>query len=300
MKKKLSIMFALVLVASLCLVPAVASAESVGLAGGVYDSTLILENKEGFGATGAWTIKSDDIGGTLGYNASGPEFVWGLEAKVLTSGTYALIYYADMPNRFVDWGGDNPGKHIATVTANSEGVISASGSKELNMDLPCPPDANQFEIDYSEEYNTAHGAKIWLVPTSDYTAPALIAWNPESYLFETDLIWYDDTEVESNVLAITVNPTNINFGILTPGMIGVGGDVTVANDGNVPITVTTLDMATDNVFKFLKLGGDWADNYTKELPVTENDLVAVTLHVPGSYDQTGAETGTLTFIATSQ
>jgi hypothetical protein len=62
-----------------------------------------------------------------------------------------------------------------------------AGCIELNMDLPCPPDTNYAE-----------GAKIWLVPSDDYNATLtkMIAWNPTEYLFETELMTYDDTDKE--------------------------------------------------------------------------------------------------------
>ncbi len=312
MKKKLSILIALVMAISLCLTPAVALAQ-VGLTGGSYENTLNLENKDA-----AWAIKpGDGIGGTLGYNSAGTTFDWGLDAHGIADGSYALIYYADFSGaRFGTWGGNNPGAVIATVTASGN-IISTSGSVNLAMDLPCPFDANQFEHDYSgtPDFYTvtdvdghAHGAKIWLVPTSALTGGTSLpvtAWPPtDNWLFETDLVWYDDTDVTSNVVAITVSPTTINFGILTPGQTGIGGNVTVTNSGNVPIDVTVPGMAAGNVFHNLHLDANFASAYTASLGATElllgQVVVAVTLPVPVDYVPLGPEIGTLVFIATSQ
>ena len=93
---------------------------------------------------------------------------------------YSLIYYAD------PWPGDNPGAHLGTWTASSLGVIYDGCTVELNMDLPHPDDANY-----------PGGAKLWLVLTSDYNVclHRMIAWNPTEYLFETQLVTYDDTGV---------------------------------------------------------------------------------------------------------
>jgi len=54
------------------------------------------------------------------------------------------------------------------------------------MDLPDPADCN-----------AGLGAKIWLVPSSDYNAGtcSMTDYNEANYLFETHLIWYDDTDV---------------------------------------------------------------------------------------------------------
>jgi hypothetical protein len=52
------------------------------------------------------------------------------------------------------------------------------------MDLPHPTD-----------HNYPGGAKIWLVLASDYDGSKMVAWNPEAYLFEHNLITYDDTDI---------------------------------------------------------------------------------------------------------
>ena len=87
MKKLIGISLALVLAISLMLVPAVVSATD-------YNSSLILQNKN----PETWVIiDSDGIGGTLGYNSSGPTFDYSLTgvSGLENDTTYALIYYAD-------------------------------------------------------------------------------------------------------------------------------------------------------------------------------------------------------------
>jgi hypothetical protein len=70
------------------------------------------------------------------------------------------------------------------------------------MDLPSANDWNMSaDANYCggantfDYYATCKGAKIWLVPTNNYDAGAktLTVWNPSTYLFETDLINYNDT-----------------------------------------------------------------------------------------------------------
>jgi hypothetical protein len=138
------------------------------------------------GEEGRWIIAWDKVfAGTYGelkYNTKGPTFDYTFKAYKLTATTqYSLIYYAD------PWPGNHPGALIATFTTDGSGnIVSTSGSVELNMDLPAPGDANY-----------PGGAKIWLVPSSDYEAAtkSMIAWNPDSYLFEFSLIKYDDIDV---------------------------------------------------------------------------------------------------------
>lgn len=158
---------------------------------------LVLENKDS-----DWKlILEDGIGATVTYNVAGPEICYDVVGTGLHSETeYILIYYADKPDRFVNWGGNNPGALIGTGTTDESGDLSMSGVIDLNMNLPCEPDWNiNPDPDYCETdgYDHCCGAKLWLVPSSDYAEPEMIAWNPTTYLFETDLISYTDTDVSA-------------------------------------------------------------------------------------------------------
>ena len=133
---------------------------------------LAMDNKDPI----TWEPIADGISGTLTYNTSGPTFQYTFSGTGLQNISYSLIYYAD------PWPGNHPGALIGSGTA-SGGNLSLSGSPELSMNLPAPGDANY-----------PAGAKIWLVPSSDYDAgsKALTAWNPTQYLFEMNLISYND------------------------------------------------------------------------------------------------------------
>jgi len=144
-----------------------------------------------------WEIVTDGAWGALFYNLSGKEFQYLFYGYGLEATEYSLIYYADYEDRYVDWGGDNPGAVIATGTASSDLVMA--GSIDLAMDLPDEDDYNYDTHDYSgapDFYDHAHGAKIWLVPSACLTGGDLpvVVWSPDDFLFETDLIWYDDTD----------------------------------------------------------------------------------------------------------
>ena len=158
---------------------------------------LVLEDKDT-----NWDVIGDNtIGATLIFGTSQEEFVYYLVGEVPLNDTeYSLVYYADLPDRFNDWGGDNPGAVIGTGTSDVNGAIEMEGSINLGMDLPHPDDANfnMDETDYREApdfYCNGDGAKLWLVVTSDLTSGDLpmTGWNPGNYLFETDLIHYEDT-----------------------------------------------------------------------------------------------------------
>ena len=143
---------------------------------------LVLENKTG---DPDWKIKEDSTNGTLTYNLTSPTFDYTFEATgLLINGGYSLIYYAD------PWpgiGDPNPiGALIATFTAVNGDISSISGSIELDRNLP----------EKGSDQNYPEGAKIWLVPSTDYTKDiGMTAWNPDNYLFETALITYDDTDL---------------------------------------------------------------------------------------------------------
>ena len=125
----------------------------------------------------------------LTYEPVGSRFEFTLRAYGLQRNTdYSLIYYAD------PWPGNNPGALIVSANTNWWGSLYLRGSTELNMDLPHPDDANYAPPCACDP---CPGAKIWLVPSSDYNADtkAMVGWNPSEYLFEYNSITYNDTEV---------------------------------------------------------------------------------------------------------
>jgi len=296
----------LVLTLSLCLaVPALAA--DLGLDAIVYDKVVNLENKDA-----SWAIiGGDGIGAVFMYNMSGDTFDWSLDATGLAaSEDYSLIYYADESNRFVAWGGDNPGALIANIKTGTGGNYVNTGSVDLGMPLPCSPDANIDEFYYGtastcpvhtnpactvtgDNYATGHGAKIWLVLKADYTAPELTGWNPASYLFETDLINYTDTNA---IVSITVNPTSVDFGSVVAGATAGPEVVTVTNTGTVPVIVTAVAPVT-GLFSNLMLNSGLPSAYSMPIAKTANDGVSLTLPVPVGYAP-GSASSTLTFIAT--
>ena len=153
--------------------------------------------------TVTWEIIEDGAWGRMAYTSAGPCFSYCFEGDGLTPGReYSLIYYADEPDRFVNWGGNNPGKLIGTGTATAAGTLGISDCPTLGMDLPCWPDWNINPVpDYCDYHNGlddychCSGAKIWLVPSDDYSEPTVTSWNNASkFLFETDLITYKETD----------------------------------------------------------------------------------------------------------
>jgi len=142
---------------------------------------------------------TDDREATLTYKLVSDCFEYELEASGLEANTeYSMIYYADRQDRFENWGGDNPGRLLGTFTSNNDGEYSTSDfvTSSVCIDLPASSDWNaNSEADYcvSDNYESCRGAKVWIVPSGDYDSGVkkLTAWNPDNYLYETDLITFD-------------------------------------------------------------------------------------------------------------
>jgi len=119
-----------------------------------------------------WEIIEGGAWGKMTYNLSGPEFefvfnVHGLEAGV----EYCLIYYPD------PW----PGEGLICL-----GCATANGGGNVHI-AAC---VNTGDLT---------NAKIWLVLAADVDCDTegvtqMIDWNPTKYLFEYDLITFDDTD----------------------------------------------------------------------------------------------------------
>ena len=83
------------------------------------------------------------------------------------------------------------------VKANS--LLTTTKENEIkNIGMSCINDL------LSDNFGLCQGAKIWLIPSSDYDneTKKLTAWNPTTYLFETDLITYDDSDTDVGGLAV--------------------------------------------------------------------------------------------------
>jgi len=159
-------------------------------------TTLVLENKK----PSTWEPIIDDIQAILTFNPCCPEFTYEIEVHA-TPGIveYSLVYYADQQGRFVNWGGD-PLLEIFTFTTDTNGDYYGSGSVNLAQYFPVDGDWNigpDAHYKATDSYEHAKGAKLWIVPTADISGIiANTIWNPDQYLFETDLVFYFDCSLE--------------------------------------------------------------------------------------------------------
>jgi len=278
-------------------------------------STLTLENKD----PSTWAVIPDGISGTLQYESSGNEFAYTFSATGLQVTTaYSLIYYADFVDKTI-LGGNNPGGLIATFVTDGAGAISATaGSINLGMDLPCSPDANMIIHCYTgapDYYPTCHGAKIWLVPSVDYTLgeKKVNKWNPTAWLFETDLVNYIDlddgagsidltTIVIPGAIGMTVAPFSLAFGSVAQGSASAAQNITLTNAGGVSIKVTATTSAgfyTDCLQLSINEGITWVSAsgwIYSPIAVGGNKVIKARVLIPAGYT-TGTYTGSVSFVA---
>ena len=132
------------------------------------EHTLKLENKD----PNTWQPITDNTFGQLVFKSPYPTFDYDLTVQGLDPETdYSLIYCA---------GGDWPctgGIRIAEFKTDSSGAATDSGNPDIQTDL--------------------HSAKIWVILSSDWddTNHRMIGWHQAKYLFEWNLIDYDDTDI---------------------------------------------------------------------------------------------------------
>lgn len=147
--------------------------------GGIGSQALLLENKE-FATD--WDPIIDARWGVLRWAGDGLTFDfsttfkgYGLDANT----AYALVYAPD------PWPQGLPGS-LPTVLgsgiSDGSGNLTIAASQDLGYDIPHPGDTN-----------SPTGGKIWLVLDADHDGTKMTGWNPSAYLFEYNLIKYDDT-----------------------------------------------------------------------------------------------------------
>ncbi len=125
-----------------------------------------------------WEIVEGGAWGKMKYNLSGSTFDFVFNGHGLNAGdNYTLIYYPD------PWPG-NDLICLGSGIANGGGNVHIKGSVNTG-DLPIEADENYKD-----------GAKIWLVLSSDVNCndQKMKGWQPTEYLFEYDLITFDDTD----------------------------------------------------------------------------------------------------------
>ena len=130
-----------------------------------------------------WLIVEDGAWGKMKYNLSGEEFEFVFNGHGLEAGfDYTLIYYPDYT--------DNPWPR-ENIICLGNGI--ANGGGQIHIEGSC--DTGNLPIEGDLAY--LGGAKIWLVLSDDvdcFSDPCeMFGWNPTEYLFEGDVIEFEDT-----------------------------------------------------------------------------------------------------------
>jgi len=123
-----------------------------------------------------WTTVEGGAWGKMDFRPSGRTFRFNFQGHGLEPGTdYTLIYYPD------PWPGTGL-VCLGTGTSNQGGQILISERVET-ADIPTEDDENE------------EGGKIWLVLSSDVDCEGAVitGWNPTEYLFEYNLITFENT-----------------------------------------------------------------------------------------------------------
>jgi len=131
-----------------------------------------------------WPIVQGGSWGHMRYNLWGDDFNFIFQGHKLQPETsYTLIYYSD------PWPGTNL-ICLGSGTANGGSNLNIIGfDVDIQTSLPAEYDANYVPMPPSG----AVGAKIWLVLSNDVDCVnrQMIGWNPDSYLFEYNLINFE-------------------------------------------------------------------------------------------------------------
>lgn len=348
MKKKLSILIALVMAISLCLAPAVTQAADPGtpVIDGIASSTewqeaTVIQVTGDMGTVKVIAypdylyvlfIVRDSTDARLGENTKGNDKI-GFNINPTDGGEWGKPY------DIVFQTGADPAAFTTVPPGGVSSGLSDDWETEWVVDgvqLDLPDDLVTKTI---YDYNAGVRISEWKVPLatinpspgttllvggacdnlhvvggdqgSGYSFPPTLDWADPSGTF-VDILVNGNTvvglaaEVE-DIIAITVTPTSIDFGSITPGTAVVGTTISVENIGQVTVSVhADLDQAGP-VFQYLylngidKTSGAWTSGdlgMTNMVP-TSNVNCSTVLDVPATYSAQGSETATLIFLATA-
>jgi hypothetical protein len=145
-----------------------------GPAGNSHIGHLYLYEKD----PATWEIVDGGARGKMKYNLSGYEFEFVFNGHGLEPGyEYTLIYYPD------PW----PGSGL---------ICLGDGTADIDGNVHIKNSVNTGSMPAMNDENYPDGAKIWLVLTNDIDCigQSMIGWNPTEYLFEYDLITFEDLD----------------------------------------------------------------------------------------------------------
>ena len=130
-----------------------------------------------------WSIVDNGSWGKMRYELSGDVFDFVFNAHNLTPYlNYTLIYYPD------PW----PGNGLICLGSD---MVNDEGNVHIRSRI------DTGDLPNSSDSNYPNGSKIWLVLSDDVDClnKKMIGWHPSEYLFEYDLIVFDDIDDEPEI-----------------------------------------------------------------------------------------------------
>jgi len=300
LKKKLSILIALVVAISLCVAPAVAQAvaippsyeETWGPAGivspGAANSVdvVVEDTLDGWLQ---WTYTYSDSPTHTPKMTVAIDYPTGFCITTFDDGSHDGWYYAPDGGsavRFADYSG---GAHEDWAETTAAGNVLTVKIQKSVLGLTF----------MWHGYANVDGAQVWIeintsgdpwVPTGDVTIDADMGPSLTGAIVE--------------IIAINVYPTSIDFGTITPGTNVSGDTITVTNIGTVSVTVSAEIDPIGGAFEYLFLNDvQRANGIWNAAPLgmglilpTLNANCTTELKVPVTYSAKGVENTTLAFI----
>ena len=306
MKKKLSILIALVMAISLCLVPAAALAVPTVLP---YEQTFgpSVGGTSVIAAPGdpntVDVILEDTGDGWLRWTYTYPEtptFTPKMTVAIDYPNGFCITtfddyhdgwYYAPDPDveasrvRFADYAGGAYGDWAVTTASGNVLTVKIRKSA-LGLSFMW------------HGYANVNGKQVWI---------QTLAWQPQGEVTIDADLDVGLTGVTPQITAITVYPTSIDFGTITPGTPVPGDTITVTNIGTVSVVVSAMIDPAGGAFAYLylngtpKANGSWTAGQLGMATIlpTLNASCTTELQVPVTYSAKGSESTKLAFIATS-
>ena len=327
MKKKLSILIALVMAISLCMMPAVAMAADPGAP--VIDGVASLTEW-----AGATTIP---VAGGMGT----------VNVIAFSDYLYVLFTVQDLTDARVGQpvGNDKLSMNINPTLGAPWGmpcdIIFQTGTDPAAWQLPTCGQTDGYETDWQIDgvqqplpanlvtktiYSAGMRTSEWKIPLGAMAPPGStlkvggacdidVANSGNSYRYPVGLDWGDvSTYVDifvygssvvgvvadaDQIIAISVSPASIDFGTVNPGESSGTEPIAVENIGTVKVGVTAMIDPTGKVFDHLQLDGGSVSGFgLANLVGGEIRSVGAQLVVPREYSAQGSETAVLIFIAT--
>ena len=140
-----------------------------------------------------WTEESVNGQAIIYYTVLNNTFSWRYQSSsVIDRDAYTLIYYKDNDANVDD------AQRLVTLGVDGGWNYYLPHHSDWNEG----PDANYCnKVNTFDDYEHCNGAKLWLVPTDAIDGNTVDWSKANEFLFETDLIWYSNTETELTVPA---------------------------------------------------------------------------------------------------